>query len=144
MDQEIDEALVLLELIGETILLQIVHGASFEQENGIDMDKGEFVCPVCRRVANIALPIQQIAPPLPPLRGTSLPCEDMEQEVFQQRGGAEPPPSPLLRLGWGGIEEWCLPPGVFLAAGKYRNTVTRAAWAALGACEFAMRVKNSV
>jgi len=35
----------------------ITHGSTFEQAHSIDFDQGEFVCAICRRVANTALPV---------------------------------------------------------------------------------------
>jgi hypothetical protein len=72
---------------------QIVHGASFEAENAIVLGRGECVCPICRRVSNIALPIH-----LDPAAAQVLRLDPWREErlslVFLEWGWAIPGPAP--------------------------------------------------
>jgi hypothetical protein len=44
----------------------IIHGSTFEQAHSIDLNEGEIVCAICRRIANTALPVAFLPSVRPP------------------------------------------------------------------------------
>jgi hypothetical protein len=91
----------------------IVHGASFEDANRINMDDGEYPCPICRRVANLSIPIQRVCRPLPPL-----PRETSQASGDHKCADLLPVQRPATKLS-----SW-KHPNVCMSAGKYSNTMT--------------------
>jgi hypothetical protein len=107
----------------------VVHGASFEDANKIDMDKGEYLCPICRRVANLSLPVQRVCGSLPALMHNA---SQTRGAVSHKKAGDKPPSLLLLRPALK-LSAWQMPT-VCLSAGRYQNSMTREAWTAIGAC----------
>ena len=95
----------------------IIHGSTFEQAHAIDFDQGEFVCAICRRVANTALPVCRISALNPPgkvgqdqedgcdvLVGSDIPIWRWADTIAGDAGVAE--------QGWRDMFGWNLWPGL--------------------------------
>jgi hypothetical protein len=95
----------------------IVHGASFEDANRINMDDGEYPCPICRRVANLSIPVQRICRPLPALSRKNLQTTHTAS-VDGKCAEVLPIQRPATKLS-----SW-KHPNVCMSAGKYSNSTT--------------------